>query len=230
MIFSIIEARKYRVSFQNFYSSIKGINFYWLTIVLLGFFFMWIIDFFHFIANQLFPLPREVNQSLGTLSFLTNFVFAVLIFYEGLKHPEYFHSSETNGEKPKYEKHKISKEDSDSYLIKLQEFMDKEKPYLDPDITIIELSEKTSIPMRYLSQVINDLLNQNFYDFINSYRIKESIKYLTNPAQNKMTILEILYAAGFNSKSTFYKVFRDYTGLTPTEYRKQKLAVSALKS
>ncbi len=165
-------------------------------------------------------------------------MFFVWLWYNGSSKP--FTSRKLNPEitlklfdvllKPKYEKYRLSKEDADSYLIKLQEFMEKEKPYLEPEINIVELSEKIHIHTRHLSQIINDSLNQNFYDFINSYRIKEAIKYLSNPLQNKMTILEILYAAGFNSKSTFYKVFREYTGLTPTEYRKQKLAVSAMKS
>ena len=89
----------------------------------------------------------------------------------------------------------------------------------------MELSEKTEIPVRYLSQVINDILGQNFYDFINSYRVNEAIKQLENPSGSKKTVLEILYYAGFNSKSTFNKVFKDYTGITPTEYKKRSLTL-----
>jgi AraC-like DNA-binding protein len=101
--------------------------------------------------------------------------------------------------------------------------MSDEKPYLIPNININELSEKVDIPMRFLSQIINDSLNQNFFDFINYYRVEESKNYLTDPKCRKLNILEILYEVGFNSKSTFNKVFKEFTGLTPTEYRQQHL-------
>jgi AraC-like DNA-binding protein len=223
MVLSIIEVKKYRIKIRNFYSSIEKINYYWLTIVLYGFFFMWIVDFSHFLILRVFKLPLIVNQSLGTLSLTINFIFAVLIFYEGLKRPQYFHLIEIKEEKPreKYEKSRLSKNDAYDYLAKLKTFMMEEKPFLNPEITINELSEKVNIPPRYLSQVINDSLNKNFYDFINSYRIEEAKENLINSHYAKKTILEILYDAGFNSKSTFNKVFKDYTGLTPTEFRRQ---------
>jgi len=105
----------------------------------------------------------------------------------------------------------------------LNDFLEREKPNLNPAVTINDLAQKLNIPLRYLSQVINDSLNQNFYDFINSYRIKEALKYLSDSGRDKMTILEILYEAGFNSKSTFYKVFKDHTGESPTEYKKRRV-------
>ena len=77
--------------------------------------------------------------------------------------------------------------------------------------------------MRYLSQIINDSLQKNFFDFINFYRIEESKNYLSDSKYKKLNILEVLYEVGFNSKSTFNKVFKEHTGLTPTEYRQQKL-------
>ena len=79
---------------------------------------------------------------------------------------------------------------------------------------------KKTISPYHISQVFNDCFNKNFYDFINLYRIEESKKLLRNPKNNEKTILEILYEAGFNSKSTFNALFKKHTGVTPTEYRK----------
>jgi AraC-like DNA-binding protein len=65
-------------------------------------------------------------------------------------------------------------------------------------------------------------MGQNFYDFINRHRIDEASRLLTNPADEKITILEVLYEVGFNSKSSFNTLFKKYTGLTPTEFRKKQ--------
>ena len=77
----------------------------------------------------------------------------------------------------------------------------------------------TNIPQNYLSQVINETFNCNFYDFINGHRIKEAIPILTDPKRQHLSILEILYDVGFNSKSTFYSAFAKETGMTPKAYK-----------
>lgn len=220
MIFALIEVRKYRKKIRDFYSSITGLYYSWLAVVLYGFFFMWFIDFTHFLLDRIIGLPATVNSSSTVISLTINFSFAILIFYKGLTHPEFF-SSNIKEEKHKYEKSKLTKEDAETYLKKLQDYMVLEKPFLIPNININELSAKVDIPMRILSQIINDSLDKNFFDFINSYRIEESKKYLTDPKFKQLNILEILYEAGFNSKATFNKVFKEYTGLTPSEYRQR---------
>lgn len=101
--------------------------------------------------------------------------------------------------------------------------MAKQEPYLNPELTIQDLASQLDIDVRELSLLINHYLNQNFYDFINQYRIDKATQILKNPEQQKLTILEILYQIGFNSKSSFNTSFKKRTGLTPTEYRKRHL-------
>ncbi|MFW9878957.1 MAG: helix-turn-helix domain-containing protein [Candidatus Thorarchaeota archaeon] len=62
---------------------------------------------------------------------------------------------------------------------------------------------------------------QNFYTFINEYRIKEAIKMFTHPNYKEKSILDILYEVGFNSRSTFYSLFQKITGETPSAFRKK---------
>ena len=76
--------------------------------------------------------------------------------------------------------------------------------------------------MCYLSHVINASFNQNFRDFINSYRIEESKSRLV---QDDMNILNIAYEVGFNSKSAFNTAFKKFTGMTPKEYRKKNISI-----
>jgi AraC-like DNA-binding protein len=63
-------------------------------------------------------------------------------------------------------------------------------------------------------------LNKHFFDFINEYRINDAKKLLKDPTKKEITVLEILYQVGFNSKSSFYTAFKKATNQTPTAYRK----------
>lgn len=99
---------------------------------------------------------------------------------------------------------------------KLINYMDLQKPYLKSDLKISDLAESLSIPYYQLSQFINEEFSENFYDFINKYRIEEAKRLLT---ENDFKILAIAYEVGFNSKATFNRVFKKFTSLTPSEYK-----------
>ena len=98
--------------------------------------------------------------------------------------------------------------------------MEIRKPYLTPSLTIEDLSTALSIPSWQVSQVINRAFGQNFFSFVNSHRVEEAKHRLSDPASNRLTILQILLDAGFNSKSTFNEAFRRHAGTTPREFRK----------
>ncbi|RED19717.1 AraC family transcriptional regulator [Flavobacterium cutihirudinis] len=106
-------------------------------------------------------------------------------------------------------------------LLKLQQYMSEEKPFLNPSLTIQDVSKGIKIPVRDLSLLINHKLDQHFYDFVNTYRIENAMNILKDDSKSKVTILEILYEVGFNSKSSFNSAFKKHTGNTPTSYRKQ---------
>ena len=105
-------------------------------------------------------------------------------------------------------------------LLKLKKYMTDEKPFLNPDLKIQDISKEMNVPVRELSVLINHQLRQLFYDFVNTYRIENAMEILKDSSKSKVTILEILYEVGFNSKSSFNTAFKKHTGNTPTEYRK----------
>ena len=105
-------------------------------------------------------------------------------------------------------------------LSKLRNYMTAEKPFLNPMLTIQDVSQAIGIPVRELSVLINHNLGQHFYDFVNTYRIENAMQILKDGSKSKVTILEILYDVGFNSKSSFNTAFKKHTGNTPTAYRK----------
>ena len=106
-------------------------------------------------------------------------------------------------------------------IYNLETYMENEKPFLNPSVTIQRISDDINIPVRDLSILINHKMGQHFFDFINAYRIEHAMMILKDSTKSNVTILEILYEVGFNSKSSFNTAFKKHTGNTPTEYRKQ---------
>lgn len=121
----------------------------------------------------------------------------------------------------RYKTFKLSNRQSGRHLKKLLQLMDREKPYLDSEITLQALAEKIDINKEALSQVINRELHLNFNAFINKYRIEEAKRKLKDPKENQYVILKIALDVGFSSKSSFNAVFRNIAGMSPSEYRKQ---------
>lgn len=114
----------------------------------------------------------------------------------------------------------ISEKEYQEDLLKLKKYMIEEKPFLNPSLTIQDVSNAIEIPVRDLSLLINHKLEQHFYDFVNTYRVENAMDILKDASKSKVTILEILYEVGFNSKSSFNTAFKKHTGKTPTSYRK----------
>lgn len=102
----------------------------------------------------------------------------------------------------------------------LQDYMQHEKPYLKPELTLVELAEQVNMSRNELSALINNDINSNFYLYVNKFRVEHVKLQMKEDAQKQFTILALAYESGFNSKSTFNTVFKKVTGLTPSEYRK----------
>ena len=136
---------------------------------------------------------------------------------KGMKTPTVFAIVSENQEIKRYS---LSKGMSDKYLEILLNKMETDKYYQDMEITMIKLSGLTGIPCRSLSEIINNRLGQNFFDFINTYRIKDAERLLADPNTQFKTVLEIMYEVGFNNKTSFNAFFKKRTGMTPTEYKK----------
>ncbi len=101
---------------------------------------------------------------------------------------------------------------------RLVHFMEKEKLFTEPDLSLSMLSEKIEVHPNYLSQVINEKEGKTFFEYINALRIAEFQRLVTLPSSRRFTIMGLAYDCGFNSKSSFNKNFRKVTGLSPTAY------------
>ena len=113
----------------------------------------------------------------------------------------------------------VSKPDPE-LINRLLNYMQEKKPYLDAELTLSSLAKDLSISRSQLSALINEGMGDNFYDFINKYRVEEVKRLMVDPQVKNYNLLGIALEAGFKSKSTFNLIFKRFTGLTPTEYRK----------
>lgn len=121
----------------------------------------------------------------------------------------------------KYRRSPLTPEAGREYLQKILYLIEVDNVFKDPNVSIKSLSSKLMVSPRTLSQVINEQLKKNFFELINYYRIKEARKLLTEKETRDKPILEIGYEVGFNSKSAFNRVFKDFTRMTPSQYRKK---------
>ena len=151
------------------------------------------------------------------------------ISYKVLTQPELFSSGhlalsapETNLNFIKYRNTGLNQDETEFILTRLNIFLEKEKPYLDPEISVEKLAAMLDTPKHHLSQVINQRLNKNFYEFINEKRVLEAKNLLLDTNKQHYTIAAIAYQSGFNSISSFNEVFKKYTSQTPSEFRKKQ--------
>lgn len=98
--------------------------------------------------------------------------------------------------------------------------LEQEKLYLNPELSLNDLAEKINMNSAHVSQVINELLNKNFNQLVNEYRVAEVKR---NILDDKRTLLGIAYDCGFNSKSAFNRLFKEVEGVTPSQYKMKLL-------
>lgn len=123
-------------------------------------------------------------------------------------------------EKPKTKR--LSESQIENLSIQLTALMEKEKMYLDNDLNLPTVAEKLGINIHEASFLINETTNDNFYSFINRYRVEEAKKLLASATVEELNILGIAFASGFNSKTTFNTTFKKIVGISPSQYSKQQ--------
>jgi PAS domain S-box-containing protein len=121
----------------------------------------------------------------------------------------------------KYRSSSLKGPDSAALYNRLREAMQKERLYLDPKLSLKKLAVHLDTNTKYLSQVVNLHFGDNLQMFINRYRIEEAKRKLLREDWSNLTLFGVAMQCGFKNKSTFYKVFKQLTGLTPMEYVKK---------
>lgn len=224
-IMCLIELRRYSQHLREKYSDIERRELNWLRLLIIGFLFVrsWaLIVVLLAISSMHFNFARHFVFFGVTGIYVTFLLITLMIFYslrgslksEGLDINN--QSPNDNGDKYKPEQIAI-----------LTNYLEQERPYLKPNLTLDKLAMLTSIPSRTLSRIINRHFQCNFFEFISAYRIDEARRLLSEDKEAAMNILNVMYAAGFNSKTTFNTFFKKQVGMTPSEYRKRAVQTRA---
>jgi AraC-like DNA-binding protein len=229
-IIAFVLIRRHEQNVKELFSYTSArITLSWLKVISILFYVTYVLVFIvgvYVIFKKELPYDPTIVSYFG----LTFFAFAFSSY--GIKQPGIFNELyaerkiknrkiDLNERDAKYERSGLKDSDAEKYLNKLLKYMETKRPYLDVDLTIQDVAESLNIPRHYLTQVINEKLNKNFYQFINEYRVEEVKNLLKDKDYQKYTMTAIAYEAGFNSKSSFNNVFKEITGMTPSQYKEK---------
>ena len=218
---SLLRLAAYTKEIKNEYAALHRVNLVWLRGLLLLLTIFWLTAIF---VETIFNLTNwDLLWTGGSIIvfFIGNF---------GFVQPEIFASfppgvQETSKQMPvKYERSALDGGTAEIYLSRLQTIIKRDRCYLDPDLSLAGLSRFTGIAVHHLSQIINEKLKMNFYEYINSLRIGEARDRLSRPEFNHLTIASIGHDSGFSTLSTFNSCFKKYTRTTPSKYRAESVA------
>jgi len=225
-VFSLRLVSSYKRSAQQLFSNPKSTDVSWLYSTLIFFILIMVIT----ALNGLLAQTSWAKYYLFAfnLVILAVLIFVIQVLMRALRQSYFFFFDEQRISARRINTNKTGvseaeKQEKEKIIQAVLRFMQSDKPYLEPELSLDQLAARLSLKPRVLSQAINDIRQQNFFDFINRYRVEEASRLLINPADKKITVLEVLYQAGFNSKSSFNTLFKRYTGLTPTEFRQKQI-------
>jgi len=232
IIWSLYALKKHQATILKFFSFNEIVGLKWIYYLTIGLGTIWFAILIAYTLTYAFEIIELSNRDI--LIYLVFVLYVFILGFKGFKqgsifvdiNPSILQSIKIKqtgkneiGETSLKEKPTRKIKDADGILDKLLNHMNQEKPYLEEKLTIVQLSESLNIPYYTLSQVIKEKMNQNFFDFVNTYRVNEAKVKLCDPKLDHYTILGIALECGFNSKASFHRIFKIKTSETPTEYR-----------
>ncbi|MCV9928566.1 helix-turn-helix domain-containing protein [Flavobacterium sp. LS1R49] len=221
-IASYLKIRKHQKNILLFSSNANEIDLSWLEYIILSILVMSIIISVYNIFFYSLSLNIFINS--------TSLIIILFIAYYSLKQKEIFpfdkkQLSEIIAINEQEELIEIKRKVvSDGELIQLKMQLNKlmleQKPYLDSELNLIKLAKLVNSTPHQISYAINSGFNENFFQFINKYRVEEAKELLVKKEMNNYSILGIAYESGFNSKTSFNNTFKKITNQTPSEFKK----------
>jgi AraC-like DNA-binding protein len=215
--------RNHRKNIRENFSFVEKINLQWMSFLTTGQAIIWPVAFY---IEMTGGGSHEWN-----IVWLMVSVLMYTMGYFGLRQPEIFAGKFSEGDvfpdavRKKYEKSVLSPEDSSEVVNKLDKLMGLEKLYLNSTLSLPDLAKRLGVSTHHLSQILNESIGVNFYEYVNGKRVEEAKQMLKDPKLNHLSIAGIGFEAGFNSLSAFNAVFKKHTGSTPSAFRETRTDV-----
>ncbi|MEX0316274.1 MAG: helix-turn-helix domain-containing protein [Allomuricauda sp.] len=209
---------------RNF-SNLKELTLAWLKRLIHYYRVLWTV-WIPFVATFLLFFKFQLIYPAVVLFLYLLMLFLTYLTYwigvEGLRRDTLLFVRESEGHKENKNYSGLTAMEIQQYSDRINQLMVKEKKYLNENLSLRELAAYLEADPNLISFVLNKHLNSNFHDFVNKFRVEEVKNKLNDPANKNLTLLGIAFESGFNSKTTFNRVFKQVTGLTPTEFQKTK--------
>jgi len=230
MIFSFILVNKYRRLLLENYSNASLFNYKWLFQFLV----IYSVDAVMASLKNLFMFFGSEDAYFYSMLFTTLVALGYIVWLvlKTMRHPELFRGIDSKLQLVTKMVNDESKQDesiipdTDDSIVqkeiieKLENHMKVNEPFMDSSLSVYDLAKQINVPSRELSIAINHVLKKHFFDYVNEYRIKKAMEIFKNTNDDKLTVLEVLYEVGFNSKSSFNTAFKKFTGTTPSEFKR----------
>ncbi len=236
---SLMRLLRYRKNIVNQFSNTEKINFNWLLYLIIWIALIWIVILFvqedklifgaaalfviwlgYFGIKQVQVFSQHTNRYSVTDYKKSNEKNQEAISAQTINAADDF-TDEINTDDTKYQKSSLNEELSSAIHERLKKMMTEEKVYKNPDLTLNDLANSLDVHPNHLSQVINSKEKRNFYDLINEKRVEEFCDQVKKGINKQYTLLAIAFECGFNSKASFNRNFKKYTGLSPSDYLKK---------
>lgn len=230
LLWFLKKLKAHRKLIKDNYSFIESINLSWLSN------FTWI-----YIINNALILLASLAFSylhLGDLDLIYLIVFSSIVLslfylcYNGIRQysmVEFDQAPARPVEKveevianiSKYETSSLSDDEMQSLFDKVLRLILEEKVYLEPELKVKHLADQLGTTSHNISQTINSKAGKSFYDFVNHHRLSHFKALLSDPDNQKFTILGLGFDSGFNSKASLNRIFKNQEGITPKEFQRQ---------
>jgi AraC-like DNA-binding protein len=220
LIRAVVALRKFAAGVKDLFSDIESKQMSWLKLLLSGYAVVWAVSLAYCLAFYIFKNAAETRHVL-LVAGVSGFLFINVLILHALRQSALF-AGLTPEEAELIETREEGGETAmptDQEKARVERFMTDEQPFLNPNLSINQLARQLGMSPRDLSFVINRGFGQNFFDFVGDYRLRHAMQLLDR-REASATVLEVMLASGFNSKSVFNTAFKAKTGLTPTQYRK----------
>jgi AraC-like DNA-binding protein len=213
--FSIRHYRKYRAWLNENYSDTEKIKFDWLRNFLYIFTFILILGgLFDFTNSFIFYLSYIQFFYFEIVLSLATYYLAVAGYLRSKTIEQNF--TEKEAEAIEERKTLLSEKELEKLKNRLENLMKNDKIYLEPNLTLNDLSKQMGVNSTVLSYTVNSGFGKNFNDFVNEFRIND-VKEKLKKADDS-TLLGVAFDCGFNSKATFNRAFKKFTGVSPKEF------------
>jgi AraC-like DNA-binding protein/uncharacterized membrane protein len=216
ILFCFLRISSYRKIIKEQFSNVDKVNLSWLLHTLIGFSIIISLSLLLQVAVIFSDESPWFYISLCIL-LLVMLIFIMSSIVKGLT-SDVLISNSLFLEEPK--NYGFTNETENKKLQEIVSEIEAKQLYLDSNLYLKSLAEMLSVKPRELSSLINKGRDQSFFDFINSFRINHAKEVIKNNKDPKLTILEVMYASGFNSKSSFNTAFKKHAGCTPSEWRR----------